>query len=133
MPTDTIYTVTGSELTSIADAIRTKGDTSASLAFPSGFVEAIGDISGGGTVETRKIYDTLGMFGNAIVWIDSTGTFQTNVIADYDTGISYIEPQVGSMVCLFSPMPQFTHANLEVVLSASSRTPPSNYYVCKVV
>lgn len=133
MPTDTIYTVTGSELTSIADAIRTKGDTSASLAFPSGFVEAIGDISGGGgTVETRKIYDTLGLF-TTIVWIDSTGTFQTNTIPDYDTGISYIEPQVGSMVCLFSPMSQLTHANLEVVLSASSRTPPSYYYVWKVV
>lgn len=61
MPTDTIYTVTGSELTSIADAIRTKGDTSASLAFPSGFVEAIGDISGGGGSTSKTctvtIYD----------------------------------------------------------------------------
>lgn len=33
---------------SIADAIRLKGGTSASLVFPSGFVSAIGDISGGG-------------------------------------------------------------------------------------
>lgn len=38
------------DLTSVANAIRTKGGTSASLAFPAEFVQAIGDIpSGGGT------------------------------------------------------------------------------------
>lgn len=36
------------DLTSVANAIRTKGGTSASLAFPSEFVSAIGAISGGG-------------------------------------------------------------------------------------
>lgn len=36
------------DLTSVADAIRTKGGTSASLAFPSGFVTAIGNIPTGG-------------------------------------------------------------------------------------
>ena len=34
-------------LTSVADAIRQKGGTSASLTFPQGFVDAIGEISGG--------------------------------------------------------------------------------------
>lgn len=38
------YLVTDSELTSIADAIRTKGGTSAALSFPTEFVSAIGDI-----------------------------------------------------------------------------------------
>lgn len=37
-----------SDLTSVANAIRTKGGTSASLAFPAGFVSAIGDIPSGG-------------------------------------------------------------------------------------
>ena len=37
-----------SDLTSVANAIRTAGGTSAQLAFPSGFVTAIGNISGGG-------------------------------------------------------------------------------------
>lgn len=37
------------DLTSVADAIRSKGGTSASLAFPSGFVSAIEEISGGGS------------------------------------------------------------------------------------
>lgn len=36
------------DLTSVANAIRTKGGTSASLAFPADFVSAIGDIPGGG-------------------------------------------------------------------------------------
>ena len=40
-----------SDLTSVANAIRTKGGTSASLAFPSGFVSAINAISGGGGAE----------------------------------------------------------------------------------
>lgn len=38
------YLVTDTELTSIANAIRTKGGTSASLAFPSDFISAIGAI-----------------------------------------------------------------------------------------
>lgn len=37
-----------SDLTSVANAIRTKGGTSAQLAFPNGFVQAIGDIPSGG-------------------------------------------------------------------------------------
>lgn len=37
-----------SDLTSVADAIRTKGGTSAQLAFPAEFVSAIAAISGGG-------------------------------------------------------------------------------------
>lgn len=39
------YLVTDTELTSVADAIRTKGGTSASLSFPTGFVSAINDIT----------------------------------------------------------------------------------------
>lgn len=39
-------------MTSIADAIRAKGGTSDTLAFPSGFVEAIEAIQTGG--ETQK-------------------------------------------------------------------------------
>lgn len=39
------------DLTSVANAIRTKGGTSAQLAFPTGFVSAIDAISGGYTAE----------------------------------------------------------------------------------
>lgn len=51
------YLVTDTELTSVADAIRTKGGTSAALEFPGDFVTAIGNISGGGgsTLGTKTI------------------------------------------------------------------------------
>ena len=40
------------DLTAVADAIRTKGGTNAPLAFPQGFVDAVGAIeSGGGDVQ----------------------------------------------------------------------------------
>lgn len=42
------YITTDSELTSIANAIRTKGGTSASLEYPSGFISAIQNIPSGG-------------------------------------------------------------------------------------
>ena len=41
------YRVAGADLVSVADAIRTKGGTSAQLVFPGGFVDAIGDIPTG--------------------------------------------------------------------------------------
>ena len=42
------YLTTDTELTSIADAIRTKGGTQADLVYPTGFVSAINDIPTGG-------------------------------------------------------------------------------------
>ena len=44
------YLATDTDLAAVANAIRTKGGTSAGLTFPSGFVDAIGDISGGGGI-----------------------------------------------------------------------------------
>ena len=43
------YLATDTDITSVANAIRTAGGTSAQLEFPSGFVTAIGNISGGGS------------------------------------------------------------------------------------
>ena len=49
-----------SDLTSVANAIRNKGGTSAQLAFPAGFVSAIGDIeTGGGGVSVNGIVSDL--------------------------------------------------------------------------
>lgn len=51
------YLVTDTELTSIADAIRTKGGTSADLSFPTEFVQAINDIpTGSEPTGTKYIY-----------------------------------------------------------------------------
>ena len=51
------YLTTDTELTSIANAIRTKGGTSESLTYPAGFVSAIEAIptGGGGTPKTVTI------------------------------------------------------------------------------
>lgn len=51
------YKVSGSDLTSVANAIRTKGSTSSPLEFPSGFVTAIQNIPSGGsaTLITKNI------------------------------------------------------------------------------
>lgn len=46
------YIVSDTDLTSVANAIRTKGGTSAQLAFPADFVQAIEDIETGGGVGT---------------------------------------------------------------------------------
>lgn len=53
------YYVTETELTSVANAIRTKGDTSAALTWPDGFVDAIDTIETGGS-ETLYIFSFAG-------------------------------------------------------------------------
>ena len=54
MPNETYYYATGSEVTSIADAIRAKTGGSSQLEFPDGFVSAIGQISGGSETIVKK-------------------------------------------------------------------------------
>lgn len=51
------YKISGTDLTSVADAIRTKGGTSAGLSFPDGFVSAVQNIPSGGsaTLITKSI------------------------------------------------------------------------------
>lgn len=49
------------DLTSVADAIRTKGGTSAQLAFPADFVSAIEDIETGGGVPPTSAYIQTGL------------------------------------------------------------------------
>lgn len=52
------YKVTDTELTAVANAIRTKGGTSADLEWYTGFVSAIGAISGGGSGSTNILSGT---------------------------------------------------------------------------
>ena len=53
---DTLYTTLSSELTSVADAIRSKGGTSESLAYPAGFVTAINNLpTGSGSAPMKPI------------------------------------------------------------------------------
>ncbi len=60
-----------SDLTSVANAIRTKGGTSASLAFPAGFVTAIGAIPSGGGVSWDDIADASEPSGDITLTVSS--------------------------------------------------------------
>lgn len=63
------------DLTSVANAIRTKGGTSAQLAFPAGFVSAINAISGGGSEEHT--------YTHTEDWDSSTYGLASNFAATY--------------------------------------------------
>jgi len=68
------------DLTSVANAIRTKGGTSAQLAFPAGFVSAIGNIpTGGGSNEKLLASGTY-----TVTSIESSITISTG-ISNLDT------------------------------------------------
>lgn len=75
------YLVTDTELTSVANAIRTKGGTTGGLVFPSGFISAINAISGGDTHLELIKEESLG----AIQHSTSTATtVKTIDITSYD-------------------------------------------------
>lgn len=77
------YLATDTDLTAVADAIRTKGGTSASLAFPSDFVSAINAISGGGGGGDGEVVGNILTFHCATVEIGANTISSTSALADY--------------------------------------------------
>lgn len=80
--------MTGTDLTSIADAIRAKGGTSGQLAFPAGFVSAVESIETGGG-------DEQGLLDLTINYTDSgnrtwSGTIEDNAIKNFSVSASYM-------------------------------------------
>ena len=75
------YLVTDTELTSIANAIRNKGGTSASLEFPQEFIQAINDIETGGGGEPESRYDIFSSLKD-VVLVDFDGSIVGNYSAD---------------------------------------------------
>lgn len=75
------------DLTSVANAIRTKGGTSASLAFPSGFVTAIGAIPSGGGYTADEIAIPANNTGKLVI---TTTTVSAYAFAGW-SGITEIE------------------------------------------
>lgn len=79
----TDYLTTDTELTSVANAIRTKGDTSEQLTYPAGFVSAIEALptEGGSSdrvikpiVQTDIIYNAAVCIGNDFAPTEAIGT-----------------------------------------------------------
>jgi len=92
----TQYKVTDSQLSSIANAIRTKGSTSAPLSFPDGFISAVNNIpTGGGAnlgsleVSVNGEYTPTGGldgFDNVIVSVPQSGITPTGSISISQNG-----------------------------------------------
>lgn len=66
------------DLSSVADAIRTKGGTSESLTFPQGFVGAVGAIESGGGGTEKSIVTVTTSANNTIAVCDVFRTFIDN-------------------------------------------------------
>lgn len=106
------YLVTDTELTSIADAIRTKGGTSASLIFPTGFVNAIDAIPSGGGVE----FASISVSGMNIYYTDENMVAQTSVGSVID-----VKAPIGSIVTRYgAPEPFVTNVGVTQMASWSS-------------
>ena len=118
------YIATSTDLTSVADAIRTKAGTSAQLVFPAGFVSAIRDIpSGGGGGST--LIEVSNFVGN-VYYIDSAD----GVLKMQYRPMSSLSVPSGSMVVLHwngpKPPDGVTLVNLSIVYSVSNGT-KANY------
>ena len=68
------YIVKDTELTSVANAIRTAGGTNSLLSFPNGFVSAVNNISGGGSLDFSTTQVTVNVnAGNGTIIYPTVG------------------------------------------------------------
>ena len=102
------YLVTDTELTSIADTIRTKSGQSGSLSFPTGFIDGINSISGGGDSELVTLYSGTGSpslyYTPADSYNSSTGEYElvpTDEIKGYLPIVCFYADGENIMVCDF--------------------------------
>lgn len=91
------YLTTDVELTSVADAIRAKGGTSAQLEYPSEFITAIEDLPEPGSITQSGSNITLGEEGDTVslteLTVTQNGTYNTNSeTAGYNPVIVNVQP-----------------------------------------
>lgn len=86
------YLTTDTELISVANAIRTKGGTSAPLVYPAGFISAIQNIPSGGSGACTKF---------AVYEADSEGSF-TYSSGDMITTSEFISVAIGQGIYIDS-------------------------------
>ena len=106
------YITNTEELTSIANAIRAKGGTSAPLEFPDGFTDAIANIEtggGGGTSTTT---------GDAVKFIDYDGTLLYSYSAEDFTALTGL-PENPSHAGLTAQGWNWTKAQIEAQLEST--------------
>ena len=101
-----VYIVQPSELTAVTDAIREKGETSAQLVFPGGFVSAIQDISGGGLELNFEILGGTTRPTNPkenTIWVN-TSTAITGWVFSAETPENPVSGMVWIYIDTFSPL-----------------------------
>ena len=81
------YVVSDTSLGSVADAIRTKGGTSAPLTYPQGFIDAIDDIQTGGSAVIQSLTVTENGTYTAPSGVDGYSPVTVNVSGGGDTPI----------------------------------------------
>lgn len=99
-----------SDLSGIANAIRKKGGTSASMSFPNGFSSAINAISTGVTVQRKSGTFTTNSSGSATVncgfkpdAVFFTGTNPMSNNSAFHAGVAFTDGNVNSMETMFVP------------------------------
>ena len=114
------YLATDTDLTAVAAAIRTKGGTSASLEFPSGFVTAIENIPTGGTpvlqTKTKSYTPT-----------ESAQSEQVTYDTGYD-GLEKVNVSVGAINSEYVGSDVPRRASSSLTASGATVTAPSGYY-----
>lgn len=127
------YLTNTADLTSVADAIRAKGGTSAQLAFPDGFVSAVQAIKGapdlqivittsaGATVTATKgnktVSRTADASGNCTLPVDETGTW--TVTAASESMSKSIDVVVGSVEATLNLIdPVFANNDWSAIIAA---------------
>lgn len=141
------YIVNDTSLTSIANAIRTKGGTSEPLEFPDEFVTAIGAISGGGepsesyycyfSRSLTTLHRAMGFDSNkGRLWLGSQENQRNRrTVALTQPGASYNLPfmnYTGWTTSLWYPIPIPQTANRIAISGEPSAVYINGYDICKV-
>ena len=114
------YIATDTDLTAVANAIRTRGGTSSSLTFPTGFVTAIANIPGGGapTLQTKS---------KSYTPTESAQSESITPDTGYD-GLSEVDVSVGAISSTYVGSGVSRNDSSDLSASGATVTAPAGYY-----
>lgn len=119
------------DLTSVANAIRTKGGTSAQLAFPAEFVSAIENIEtggGGGDTITKQSSYAKVTVGCAIVTAGANNITSSTATAEYLAGLAGATNISRIIYCGLVSTPQYQNNEFITTDATTEFTSPRQFY-----